>query len=136
MKTPKKNSKILEVPKLYLVFYTTFSTFLEEVCRHFTSVVVCHSWVKCIRTSKKGSQWLITMAWLFSKETSFHHVKVTWSLQNFARFPQQNTIAEWIRISKSRRKWQTTSQKKLQDFLAAMLNKFQAKAILTKKEPQ
>ena len=28
------------------------------------------------------------------------------------------------------------AKKKLQDFLAAMLNKFQAKAILTKKEPQ
>ena len=27
-------------------------------------------------------------------------------------------------------------KKNLQDFLAAMLNKFQAKAILTKKEPQ
>ena len=64
-KNSKKNSKILEVPKLYLVLYITFSTFLqinpkvqnifnktfgvyfEQVCLHFTSVVSHRG--KCIR---------------------------------------------------------------------------------------
>ena len=135
-KNSKKNSKILEVPKLYLVLYITFSTFLqinpkvqniftktfgvyfEQVCLHFTSVVSHRG--KCIRRKVVFyQQWLITMAW-FPKEkqpSCQGYMKPTKPLPDFCN----KTSMVW-QSKLGYRRVERQICEKVQDFLAAMLN--------------